>query len=83
MQQAGSAFDGVSFHCYRGSVSDQALFTSQYPNKVFYFEILVDSSLSESFRKCTSRSVQEPLAVTGGTISRYPSTIYLASDKMN
>ncbi|KAG1821411.1 glycoside hydrolase family 30 protein [Suillus variegatus] len=37
MQQAGSAFDGVSFHCYRGSVSDQALFTSQYPNKEVYF----------------------------------------------
>ncbi|KAF9235917.1 glycoside hydrolase family 30 protein [Melanogaster broomeanus] len=33
MQQAGSAFDGVSFHCYQGSVSDQAEFTSQYPNK--------------------------------------------------
>ncbi|KAG1737994.1 glycoside hydrolase family 30 protein [Suillus lakei] len=36
MQQAGSAFDGVSFHCYQGSVSDQALFTSQYPNKEVY-----------------------------------------------
>jgi O-glycosyl hydrolase len=35
MQQAESAFDGVSFHCYQGSVSDQASFTSQYPNKVF------------------------------------------------
>ncbi|KAG1839309.1 glycoside hydrolase family 30 protein [Suillus subalutaceus] len=37
MQQAGSAFDGVSFHCYQGSVSDQASFTSQYPNKEVYF----------------------------------------------
>lgn len=35
MQQAGSAFDGVSFHCYEGSASDQAAFTSQYPDKVF------------------------------------------------
>lgn len=34
MQQAGSAFDGVSFHCYQGSVSEQAAFTSQYPSKV-------------------------------------------------
>ncbi|KAG2034172.1 glycoside hydrolase family 30 protein [Suillus americanus] len=37
MQQAGSAFDGVSFHCYEGSASDQASFTSQYPNKEVYF----------------------------------------------
>ncbi|KAF9230954.1 glycoside hydrolase family 30 protein [Melanogaster broomeanus] len=37
MQQAGSAFDGVSFHCYQGSVSDQAEFTSQYPNKEVFF----------------------------------------------
>jgi hypothetical protein len=36
MQQAGSAFDGVSFHCYQGSVSEQAEFTSQYPNKVWW-----------------------------------------------
>jgi len=39
MQQAESAFDGVSFHCYQGSVSEQASFTSQYPNKVFYFPV--------------------------------------------
>ncbi|KIJ64292.1 glycoside hydrolase family 30 protein [Hydnomerulius pinastri MD-312] len=37
MQQAGSAFDGVSFHCYEGSVSDQAEFTSQYPDKEVFF----------------------------------------------
>ncbi|KIK92142.1 glycoside hydrolase family 30 protein [Paxillus rubicundulus Ve08.2h10] len=37
MQQAGSAFDGVSFHCYQGSVSNQAEFTSQYPNKEVFF----------------------------------------------
>ncbi|KAJ8580232.1 glycoside hydrolase family 30 protein, partial [Rhizopogon salebrosus TDB-379] len=36
MQQAGSAFDGVAFHCYEGSVSDQATFTSQYPDKEVY-----------------------------------------------
>lgn len=68
MQQAGSAFDGVSFHCYQGSVSDQASFTSQYPSKVIlgYWSILPSVS---SFRKCTSRSVREPLAVTGGAIS--------------
>lgn len=34
MQQAGSAFDGVSFHCYEGNVTEQAYFTSQYPSKV-------------------------------------------------
>ncbi|KAI9463484.1 glycoside hydrolase family 30 protein [Boletus coccyginus] len=33
MQQAGNAFDGVSFHCYAGTVSEQASFTSKYPNK--------------------------------------------------
>ncbi|KAH7882702.1 glycoside hydrolase family 30 protein [Phlebopus sp. FC_14] len=37
MQQAGSAFDGVSFHCYEGSVSDQSKFTSQYPSKEVFF----------------------------------------------
>ncbi|KAG8215401.1 glycoside hydrolase superfamily [Butyriboletus roseoflavus] len=37
MQQAGSAFDGVSFHCYEGTVSDQAYFTSQYPSKEVFF----------------------------------------------
>ncbi|KAG6335099.1 hypothetical protein ID866_3988 [Astraeus odoratus] len=37
MQQMGSAFSGVSFHCYEGSVSDQAAFTSKYPNKEVYF----------------------------------------------
>ncbi|KAL4065635.1 glycoside hydrolase family 30 protein [Scleroderma yunnanense] len=36
MQQAGSAFDGVSFHCYQGSVNQQAQFTSLYPNKEVY-----------------------------------------------
>ncbi|KAI9568162.1 glycoside hydrolase family 30 protein [Boletus coccyginus] len=33
MQQAGNAFDGVAFHCYEGTVSEQASFTSQYPDK--------------------------------------------------
>ncbi|KAN0080276.1 glycoside hydrolase family 30 protein [Tylopilus felleus] len=37
MQQAGNAFDGVSFHCYEGTVSDQAEFTSQYPDKEVFF----------------------------------------------
>ncbi|KAG0708400.1 glycoside hydrolase family 30 protein [Suillus ampliporus] len=37
MQQAESAFDGVSFHCYQGTVNEQASFTSQYPNKEVYF----------------------------------------------
>ncbi|OAX37370.1 glycoside hydrolase family 30 protein [Rhizopogon vinicolor AM-OR11-026] len=37
MQQAESAFDGVAFHCYQGSVDEQASFTSQYPNKEVYF----------------------------------------------
>ncbi|KAI5991261.1 glycoside hydrolase family 30 protein [Pisolithus albus] len=37
MQQAASSFDGVSFHCYAGTVSDQAEFTSRYPNKEVYF----------------------------------------------
>ncbi|KIM59538.1 glycoside hydrolase family 30 protein [Scleroderma citrinum Foug A] len=37
MQQAGSAFAGVSFHCYQGTVSQQAQFTSVYPTKEVYF----------------------------------------------
>ncbi|EGN97618.1 glycoside hydrolase family 30 protein [Serpula lacrymans var. lacrymans S7.3] len=36
MQQAGSSFDGVSFHCYEGAVSDMSSFTSQYPSKEVY-----------------------------------------------
>lgn len=37
MQQAGGAFDGVSFHCYAGSVQDQSDFSSQFPEKEIYF----------------------------------------------
>ncbi|EGN94695.1 glycoside hydrolase family 30 protein [Serpula lacrymans var. lacrymans S7.3] len=36
MQQAGSAFDGVSFHCYEGTVQEMANFTSQYSTKEVY-----------------------------------------------
>ncbi|KAI0699329.1 glycoside hydrolase [Cerioporus squamosus] len=37
MQQASSAFAGVSFHCYGGSVSQQDTFHSAYPDKEIYF----------------------------------------------
>ncbi|RDX42626.1 glycoside hydrolase [Lentinus brumalis] len=37
MQQASSAFAGVSFHCYGGSVSQQDIFHSAYPDKEIYF----------------------------------------------
>ncbi|KAF9526218.1 glucan endo-1,6-beta-glucosidase [Crepidotus variabilis] len=37
MQAGGDAFDGVSFHCYGGSVSQQGDFSRQYPNKEIYF----------------------------------------------
>ncbi|EED79950.1 hypothetical protein POSPLDRAFT_135050 [Postia placenta Mad-698-R] len=37
MQDAESAFAGVSFHCYAGSVSDQQTFYNAYPNKNIYF----------------------------------------------
>lgn len=37
MQQASSAFAGVSFHCYQGSVSDQQTFYNAYPSKEIYF----------------------------------------------
>ena len=37
MQQAGGAFDGVSFHCYAGSVQEQSDFSSQFPEKEIYF----------------------------------------------
>ena len=47
MQQAGSAFNGVSFHCYEGSVSAQAAFTSQYPDKVFSSELVTHLPLNE------------------------------------
>ncbi|KAG6830490.1 hypothetical protein H0H92_000498 [Tricholoma furcatifolium] len=37
MEDDGSAFTGVSFHCYAGSVSDQETFYNAYPDKEIYF----------------------------------------------
>ncbi|KAK7681614.1 hypothetical protein QCA50_015347 [Cerrena zonata] len=37
MQQASSAFAGVSFHCYGGSVSNQDTFHNAFPDKEIYF----------------------------------------------
>ncbi|KAF8153981.1 glycoside hydrolase family 30 protein [Crassisporium funariophilum] len=37
MQAAGDAFEGVSFHCYAGSVAQQREFSGMYPNKEIYF----------------------------------------------
>ncbi|KAI0052461.1 glycoside hydrolase family 30 protein [Auriscalpium vulgare] len=37
MQQAGSAFDGVQFHCYSGDVGQQDSFHTKYPTKEIYF----------------------------------------------
>ncbi|EMD39801.1 glycoside hydrolase family 30 protein [Gelatoporia subvermispora B] len=37
IQQASSAFAGVSFHCYAGSVTDQETFHNAYPDKEIYF----------------------------------------------
>ena len=37
MEDNGAAFDGVSFHCYAGSVGDQETFHNAYPDKNIYF----------------------------------------------
>ncbi|CAL1712943.1 unnamed protein product [Somion occarium] len=37
MQQANSAFAGVAFHCYAGSVSSQDTFHNAFPDKEIYF----------------------------------------------
>ncbi|KAJ7619448.1 glycoside hydrolase [Roridomyces roridus] len=37
MQAAPDAFDGVAFHCYAGSVSQQDTFHQAYPTKEIYF----------------------------------------------
>ncbi|KAH8818882.1 glycoside hydrolase [Flagelloscypha sp. PMI_526] len=37
MRDYGSYFAGVAFHCYSGSVSDQATFHNSYPDKEIYF----------------------------------------------
>ncbi|TFK29093.1 glycoside hydrolase [Coprinopsis marcescibilis] len=37
MQTAGDAFDGVAFHCYAGSASQQDSFRKSFPNKEIYF----------------------------------------------
>ncbi|KAJ7717570.1 glucan endo-1,6-beta-glucosidase [Mycena metata] len=36
MQAAPNAFDGVAFHCYAGTVSQQATFHTAYPTKEIY-----------------------------------------------
>ncbi|ESK83394.1 glycoside hydrolase family 30 protein [Moniliophthora roreri MCA 2997] len=37
MQSYGNAFDGVSFHCYEGSVANQDVFHQAFPSKSIYF----------------------------------------------
>ncbi|KAK2465514.1 hypothetical protein APHAL10511_002406 [Amanita phalloides] len=37
MQDAGDAFDGIAFHCYRGNVAQQDIFIQQFPDKEIYF----------------------------------------------
>ncbi|KAJ7079601.1 glycoside hydrolase [Mycena belliarum] len=37
MNAASNAFDGVAFHCYAGSVSQQDAFHAAYPTKEIYF----------------------------------------------
>ncbi|KAK7029864.1 glucan endo-1,6-beta-glucosidase [Favolaschia claudopus] len=37
MQAAPNAFDGVAFHCYSGTVSQQDTFHNAFPNKDIYF----------------------------------------------
>ncbi|KAF9444952.1 glycoside hydrolase family 30 protein [Macrolepiota fuliginosa MF-IS2] len=37
MQDDGDAFDGVSFHCYAGSVGQQDDFHAKFPDKQIYF----------------------------------------------
>ncbi|KAE9396925.1 glycoside hydrolase family 30 protein [Gymnopus androsaceus JB14] len=37
MESAPDAFDGVAFHCYEGTVAEQAQFSSQFPSKEIYF----------------------------------------------
>ncbi|RDB26922.1 Endo-1,6-beta-D-glucanase [Hypsizygus marmoreus] len=37
MQDAGSSFAGVAFHCYEGGVSGQDTFHNAFPNKEIYF----------------------------------------------
>ena len=37
LQQAGSQFAGVAFHCYAGDVSEQRQFENAFPSKEVYF----------------------------------------------
>ncbi|KAJ7441552.1 glycoside hydrolase superfamily [Mycena latifolia] len=37
MQDDGGSYDGVAFHCYSGSVSNQDSFHNAFPNKNIYF----------------------------------------------
>ena len=36
MEDAGSSFNGIAFHCYEGSVDEMADFSAQYPNTPLY-----------------------------------------------
>lgn len=76
MQQAGNAFDGVAFHCYEGTVSEQASFMSQYPSKVGWESNHCEIHVKILLRKCSLRSVRALSAPIGGVISKYVSVWY-------
>lgn len=74
MQQAGSSFAGAAFHCYAGSVSNQAAFIKADPTKEVRDKIypslkgLSDTVIIDRF---TLRNVQEQSKLIGKECNAY------------
>ncbi len=65
MQQASSAFAGVSFHCYGGSVSQQDIFHSAYPDKEIYFTECSGTQGSDWWSDIKVRFLSDRLTCSG------------------
>jgi hypothetical protein len=70
MQSAPNAFAGAAFHCYAGSVSQQANFVNAYPNKVKDNKCFIYEASDNRRRRSISPNVPAPLDRIGGVISR-------------
>ena len=68
LKLAPDAFSGAAFHCYSGTVSDQAAFHDIFPNKVA--TLLTIRTLLTLHRKYTLLNAPEYLDLSGGRMSR-------------
>ena len=68
MEDDGNAFDGVAFHCYAGSVSNQDAFHNAFPSTVSYLQILCNNTVLNKRSLFTFQNAPERMAVIGGKI---------------